>query len=236
MAPPASAFPTTRWTLILGARAGAAARRRALEELLAIYWRPLYVYLRRRGVPAASAEDLVQGFVIHLLESPEFLERLHPSRGHFRGYLKKALDHYRANLYAREKALKRGGGLTLVPLDVALAERELAAIPEAADGAYDREWAMQVMQRCVHRLGEEFAQGRRADRAPVVLRFFSLDEAPSYAESASECGMTVPQFKAALHRARVRFRQLLREEVADTVAADVDVERELGELMRALSA
>jgi DNA-directed RNA polymerase specialized sigma24 family protein len=220
--------------LILSAREGEEARRRALETLLATYWTPLYIYLRRRGQDPANAEDAVQGFFLHLLEGDEFLLRLDPARGRFRGYLKAGLDHYLANQYASAAALKRGGGVRVIPLDTAVAERELLTAPEDATAAYDREWALRVMERALSRLREEYAEGRRQGNAEAMLRFFSFAEAPTYAEAAAQCGQTVPQFKASLHRARVRFRALLREEIAETVGEDADLDQEMAELMRAL--
>jgi DNA-directed RNA polymerase specialized sigma24 family protein len=131
--------------------------------------------------------------------------------------------------------LKRGGGYRFVPLEVALAEQELPAAPAPPLEAFEKEWALGLMERAVARLRREYEEGRRKGRAEVVLRFFGLDRAPSYAEAARECGMTVPQFKAALHRARARFREILHEEVAATVDDDADREREIGLLVRALS-
>jgi hypothetical protein len=120
----------------------------------------------------------------------------------------------------RETALKRGGGYRLVPLDLVLAERELPAAPEPAEEAFEREWALGLMDRALERLRAEYEDGPRKGRAEVVLRFFALAEAPTYTEAAAACGMTVPQWKATLHRARARFREILREEVAATVEDD----------------
>lgn len=227
-------FPTTRWTLILDAQRGGEAERAALEQLCATYWKPVYFFLRRKGLPPAAAEDAVQGFFLHLLQR-DFLPRLDPERGRFRSYLLRSLEHYLVNLYERDSALKRGGGYRFIPLDVALAERELPAAPAPPLDAFEKEWALGLMERALARLRGEYEEGRRKGRADVVVRFFGLDGAPSYAEAARECGMTVPQFKAALHRARARFREILREEVAATVEDDADGEREIGDLVRALS-
>jgi DNA-directed RNA polymerase specialized sigma24 family protein len=229
-------FPTTRWTLILEAQEGPQARRRALEELLAVYWRPLYIYLRRRGRDAAAAEDAVQGFFLRLLEADDFLLRLSPDRGHFRGYLKTGLDHFLSNQYARDQAQKRGGGVRVVPLDTAVIERELPAAPEDPALAFDREWALAVMEQSLSRLRAEYADGRRQGDVETVLRFFGLGEAPTYAAAAAASGVTVAQFKASLHRARVRFRTLLREEIAHTVGPGADVEHEMAALLKALAA
>lgn len=228
-------FPTTRWTLILSSREGTQAKRAALEQLLAAYWKPVYFYARRKGLAKEDAEDAVQGLFAHLLER-DFLSRLDPGKGRFRGYLKTAMDHYLINLHERASARKRGGDVRLVPLDLVLAERDFAQAPEDAGAAYDREWALAAMERALARLRKEYEEGRRKGDVETVLKFFRLDAAPSYAEAAAACGMTAPQFKASLHRARARFREILREEVADTVANEADAERELADLVRILSA
>jgi RNA polymerase sigma factor (sigma-70 family) len=228
-------FPTTRWTLILASREGDEARRAALESLLTTYWKPAYFYLRRRGVNREDAEDVVQGFFLQLLEH-DFLPRLDPARGRFRSYLLTSLDHYAANLHERQSAQKRGGGVRLVPIDLALAERELEAQPAEAVAAYEREWAVGVMERALHRLREDYEDGRRRGRADVFLRFFSFEEAPSYADAAAQAGQTVVQFKAALHRARQRFRELLRDEVKGTLQDEGEADQEIRELMRVLTA
>jgi len=225
-------FPTTRWTLVLASQEGAENRRAALEQLFAIYWRPVYVCARRKGLDPARAEDAVQGLFLQLLER-DFPARLDPAKGRLRGYLKAALDHYVINLHEKESALKRGGGQPVVPLETLAAERELAATPEAPEAAFDREWALTVMERALARLRSEYEAGRRKGDVETVLRFFRPDAAPSYAEAAAACGMSVPQFKASLHRARARFRELLKEQVADTTDG-ADADKELEQLLQAL--
>ena len=145
------------------------------------------------------------------------------------------MDHYLANLYEKEAARTRGGGQRFVPLDLVLLERELPAAPEDPGAAFDREWAVAVMERALKRLRQEYEEGRRRGRLETVLRFFGLGEAPSYAEAAAECGMSVVQFKASLHRARARFRELLLEEVGATVGEDREADAELHELRRLLA-
>jgi len=227
-------FPNTRWTLILASQKDGAAEKPALDQLFATYWKPVYYFLRRKGLAPETAEDAVQGFFLHLLER-DFLVRLDPARGRLRSYLLRALEHYLVNLHERDVALKRGGAYRFVPLDVALAERELPAAPEPALQAYEREWALGLMERSLDRLRREYEEGKRKGRGETILGFFALDGAPTYAEAAAECGMSVPQFKAALHRARERFREILRDEVAATVEDDAEADREIGDLMRALS-
>lgn len=228
-------FPTTRWTLILASREGAEARQRALEQLFAAYWKPIYFYARRKGLSVEDAEDAVQGLFARLLEA-DFLPRLDPAKGRFRGYLKAAMDHHLVNLHEKTAAQKRGGNVRIVPLDVVLAERDISAAPEEPDRAYEREWALGLMERALARLRADYETGRRKGNVETVLSFFRVDSAPSYAEAAARSGMTVAQFKASLHRARARFREILREELADTVQDPADAEREMEDLVRALSA
>ncbi len=228
-------FPTTRWTLILASRAGTEARRSALEQLLTVYWKPVYLYVRRKGFDIPDAEDAVQGFFARLLER-DFLTPLDPGKGRFRGYLKTAVDHYLVNLHGHATALKRGGDVRFVPLDAVLAERDFAQAPEDPDLAYDREWALGVMERALTRLRKEYVEGRRRGDVQTVVKFFGLEGAPSYAEAAAASGMTVSQFKASLHRARARFRELLRDEVADTVGDESEAGSEMAELVRILRA
>src|SRR5262245_16529831 len=226
-------FPTTRWTLILAAQTDESARRSALDARRAVYGRPLDVRLRRMGLSSEASEDAVQGLILRFLER-DALFRLDPSRGRFRSYLLTALENHLVNVHERESAQKRGGG-QVVPLETLDLERDLGSAPEDPGRAFDREWALSVMERAVARLAQDYADGRRKGSGQAVLRFFRLGEAPSYAEAAAECGMTPTQFKAALHRARDRFRQILREEVADTVADDADVDGEMRALFEALA-
>ena len=225
-------FPTTRWSLIRAAREGGEGQREALEALLSAYWRPVYAYLRRKGLGPEAAEDAVQGLFLRLLEHDAW-ERLDPGRGRFRSYLLTALEHHLVSGHEKETALKRGGG-KVVPLDTLDAERDLPALPEDPGRAFDRQWALGVMQRACARLAQEYESGRRRGSPDVVLRFFSLEEAPSYADAAASSGMTPAQFKAALHRARERFREILREEVGDTVDGPQAAEDEMRTLMEAL--
>jgi RNA polymerase sigma factor (sigma-70 family) len=225
-------FPTTRWTLILACRAQPARYREALSELLAIYWHPLYVYLRRRGLARAEAEDAVQSFAVHLLET-DVLARLDPGRGRLRAYLKTALQHHVAHQRERALAQKRGGG-QVVALDLELAESLLAESPSSPEAAFDRAWARSLFDRALVQLREEHQRESRAGPFEVIAAYFQGGETLSYSAAAAQHGLSVPQLKSLLHRARARFRALLTALVADTVAAPEEVEHELAELLRCL--
>ena len=228
-----SAFPSTRWTLILSARESPEARRAALDELLGRYWRPLYTFARRKGLDRGQAQDAVQGFVVQLLEK-DFLTRVDPGRGRLRSYLCTSLQHYLINLHEKERAQKRGGDTTTLSIDVALAERALSASPSEPEAAFHREWAMLLLDRAMQRLRTEFDGGKRKAPFEVVEAFFSTEsdrQQPSYQEVAEKYAMTIPQVKSLLHRSRVRFRELCRDEAGDTVADANEAADELNDLM-----
>ena len=229
-----SHFPPTRWTLIASARNDPQARRAALEELLGLYWKPLYCFARRKGLDPEAAQDAVQGLLAHLLER-DFLARLDPGRGRFRSYLRTAMSHYLINEHERAAAQKRGGDVHTITLDFDVAERGLDGAPAAAEQAFERTWAVGVMARALARLRDEFDAGQRRGPFELVAAFFGAGaEPPSYADAAAAHGMSVPQLKAFLHRARVRYRELLRAEVGQTVADPAEVDDEIRALLQAL--
>ncbi len=229
--PGASAsFPVTRWTLVADARGTPAERRAALDTLLAAYWTPLYVYARRKGLDSEDAQEVVQELFVDLLER-DFPGTLDPARGRLRGWLKACLDHHLASRHAARTAKKRGGGVRHVPLDTELGERAVASASAGPEEAYTRQWAAQVMERALGRLGEEHRDEARAGSFDVLLRFFGPGVAPAYRDVAAETGMSIPQLKAFLHRARVRYRALVLDEVTQTVAHPEDAEREMADLL-----
>ncbi len=225
-------FPETRWTLIVSSRQGIEARSRALEELLQLYWKPLYHYVRRKGLSIEDSKDAIQGFCAQLLDK-DFLERLDPKRGRLRSYLRMAVDNFLANRHEHASAKKRGGGAKVVSLDFDVGDADAPAGAEPGS-VFEREWALAVMERAMTRLEREFASGERKGPFALVRRFFDFQgEPPSYDDAARESGMSPSQLKAFLHRARVRFRELVLDEVKDTVS-EGDPEAEVQELIRAL--
>ena len=223
--PPVS-FPQTSWTLVIEA-SDPSRRETALQELLGRYWLPLYVYLRRRGASEQDAEELVQELCIELVER-DLIGRADPERGRLRGFLKACADQQLMRRRERAGAWKRGGRARLVALDTALGERVVATSPDDAEAAMDRAWAGQVMGRALDRLVED-----AGDRGELVRTFFGAEAAPSYRDAARRFGMSVPQLKSAIHRARRRYRALLVEEVAQTVGPGV-AQDELAQLLGAL--
>lgn len=226
-------FPATRWTLIRRAQGDEQARKRALDELLCAYWRPLFQLARLRGLDPQRAADAVQSFALRLLEGEDFVARLDPARGRLRSFLRSAFGHHLQSAHQHEQAQKRGGQYRILSLDLQAAEPYAAANTDPG-AEYDRQWAMTVMERSLRALEQEFADGARSGPFEVLAGYFRTGEPPSYQDVAARHGMSVPQVKAFLHRARARYRALVEQELRDTLDAAGDDAAEIDDELRAL--
>lgn len=227
------AFPATRWTLIRSAQLGEEARKKALDELLCRYWKPLYFYALGRGLSPEQAQDAVQSFCLQLIEKEQFLERLDPERGRLRSFLKSALRNYLVNQHERAAAEKRGGAYRIVSLDMTGTEHAVSP-GQDPDHVFEVQWASTVLSRALAALKEEFASGERSGSFELLEGFFTTEEPPSYRELAERHAMTIPQLKSFLHRARARLRELVEQEVAATTDSPDEARGELAGLLRAL--
>jgi RNA polymerase sigma factor (sigma-70 family) len=236
--PGSSQFPATRWTLVIAA--GDPRRkeaRSALASLCENYWYPLYAYLRRRGYPADQAQDLTQEFFMPMLEG-RYLDRADPEKGRFRSFLLTSLKFFVADEGDRNRAYKRGGGAVL-PLEFSSGEERYQREPahdETPERIFERRWALSVLDRVVERLREEFVHHGRPEHFER-LKVFLLGQSDSpYATLAREMNTSEGALKVAIHRLRKRYRELFRQEIADTVADPAEVESELRYLAAALTA
>ena len=233
----ASQFPTTRWTLVVAA--GDPQRkeaRSALASLCENYWYPLYAYLRRRGYPADQAQDLTQEFFVRLLEG-RYLDRADPEKGRFRSFLLTSLKFFVADEGDRQRASKRGGGV-LVPLEFSSGEDRYQREPahdETPERIYERRWALSMLDRVVERLRNEFVQHGRAEHFERLKMFLLGQSDAPYAALAREMNTSEGALKVAIHRLRKRYRDLFRQEIADTVADPAEVESELRYLAAVLT-
>jgi DNA-directed RNA polymerase specialized sigma24 family protein len=235
-----SVFATTHWSVVLAAgQEDTPQSASALEQLCRTYWYPLYAYVRRQGYDVADAQDLTQGFFVHIL-SRGFLKRATPAKGKFRSFVLGALRYFLADEWAKLQAQKRGGGLTPVFLDAQTAEARYRLEPVDlmdAEKLFERRWATTLLDRVLERLEEEFA---KAGRKLVYdqLRGVLLGEKGSatYAEIAAASQRTEGAVKVAVCRLRERYRELFREEVAQTVAEPSEVNDEVRHLFAVLTA
>jgi RNA polymerase sigma factor (sigma-70 family) len=223
-----SAFPTTRWTMVVAA--GDPHRHEARDALLSLcerYWYPLYAYLRRCGHVPAEAQDLTQDFFVRILEG-RYLNRADPDKGRFRSFILTCLKFFVADERDRLRARKRGGG-ALVPLEFASGEQRYEREPshlETPERIFERRWALSLLNLVIERLRAEFVQrGRPAHFERLKGFLLGQSDAP-YATLASELNMSEGALKVAVHRLRKRYRQLFREAIADTVADPEEVDSE----------
>jgi RNA polymerase sigma-70 factor (ECF subfamily) len=231
-------FLTTHWSVVL-----AAAERNepegsaALEQLCRTYWYPLYAYIRRDGRNAAEAEDLTQGFFAHLL-ARDFLARVGPQKGKFRSFLLAALRRFLCDQWDRARAVKRGGGAEVLSLDAQEAEERYRMEPvERLDPEklYERRWVLTLLEQALARLRDESAAAGKAVLFQRLRSFVAVENEVSCAEVAAELGLTESAAKAALHRLRERYREILRDEIARTVASPAELEAEIRYLVMVLS-
>ena len=231
------AFTTTHWSVVLEAQGESPAAHEALEDLCRTYWRPIYAFVRREGAKPEEAKDITQGFFALILERKDF-NSVRQEKGRLRSFLLASLKHFMANERRDATTLKRGGGRTPLPLD-GIESYDPGEFDRgdmlSPDLLYDRRWAFTVLDRVFARLREE---SNRSLNPPLLQRLNTLlsdePERPSQADIAREFGMTENAVKQAFHRLRQRYRQLLREEVAQTVATPGEVEDELRHLIAAL--
>lgn len=229
-------FPTTRWSVVLGAAQGSTGPPKALHELCAAYWRPLYAFARRDGLSPEDAEDVVQGFLSSLLTGPT-IAGVDRERGRFRSYLLGALRHYLADERARASALKRGGGQAPVSLTIDRDDAEGSMeIPDdrTPEGAYAYAWAMEMLARTRERLRQRYVEDGRGHVFEALESFLLDGDTPRYREVAAELSMTEAHARVTVHRLRTRFRTALREEVADTVPSDAEIDDELRAVIDAI--
>jgi RNA polymerase sigma-70 factor (ECF subfamily) len=224
----AVAFTTTQWSVVLDAQGESPSAQEALEKLCRTYWWPLYGFVRRQGYSPEEAQDLTQGFFAMLLERKDF-DAVRREKGRLRSYLLASLKNFLAKTHRSATTIRRGEGRPLVPLEELLV-RERADLEPAdtlsADRIYERRWALTLLEQVLARLGEEYQVAGNNALFEQLKQLLS-DDRPSQATIAQELSMTENAVKQAFHRLRQRYRLLLREEIAQTVAVPGDVEEEL---------
>ncbi len=236
--PSAAGFPTTHWSRVLAASGADPGSREALAALCRDYWYPLYGFVRLKGHSPEDAQDLVQGLFAELI-GRRALRGLDPARGRFRSFLMACCSRSIAKHHARERALKRGGGLAPIAIDWAQGESRLTAEPahdETPERLFERRWAATLLERVLQRVDAEMA---RSDRKALYERLrpglLGQEDAPPYRQVAEELGLTEGAVKAAAHRLRAVYRRRVREEVARTVADPAEVDAECEALLGILA-
>lgn len=208
--------------------------RRALEGLCQTYWPPLYAYVRSLGHDADDALDLTQGFFTHLLEK-EILQSVEPSMGRFRSFLFASIKHFVAHHHRKGRALKRGGGTRTVSLDTSVVEDQLARAPiegMTPEQTFEYRWGLTVLEQALNCLESEWGDDKRL---PLFegLRPHLTGQEPRvpFRQIGDELGMTETAMRGAMYRLRQRYGELIRAEIAETVADSGDVDDEVRHLL-----
>lgn len=209
----------------------------ALEALCDSYWLPIYAFVRREGYEQAEAQDLTQSFFVMLLQR-EDLRNVSPEKGRFRTFLLTALKHFLINEWQKARALKRGGGKAVLSLDFDSAESKFRmepTEPATPESVFNRQWALALLENVQSTLQREMTvDGSGKLYAALKPHLVGEPDAGRYADVADELGMTEAAVKMAMSRLRKRYRALLREEIAQTVSSDEEIDEEIRELFEAL--
>lgn len=234
----AQRFATTHWTVVVHAGSQTPAARDALNELCQTYWHPLYAFVRRRGYAVHDAQDLVQSFLLDLIERSPF-QKLSPEHGRFRSFLLASLTNFLASDWDRRRAAKRGGGTVFSLNDTAAEERYLLepAAGDSPENSFDRRWARTVLDQALHALAtEQAAAGKQALFETLRAHLTDATGRRDHAELAAQLGLTPNAVAVMVHRLRARYRELVRLTVAQTVAEGANVDEEMKHLLAAMRA
>lgn len=231
-------FVTTRWSVVLSAGgAGSPAAEDALAKLCETYWRPVYCCVRRKGYSPDDAKDLTQALFAKFLEKDGFAHA-DRSRGRFRTFLLRSMENLLHNEHDRGEAVKRGRGFTFIPLDVPSTEDGYAIDPpdrRSPEQVYDRRWAVTVLETVMRRLREEFLQRGKEELFKALEPGLWRDDDRATGEAVGQpFGMSAAAIRTQVCRLRARYRELLREEIAQTVSSPAEVDAELAHLRQAL--
>jgi RNA polymerase sigma-70 factor (ECF subfamily) len=234
----AGAFDTTHWTVVLAARdKDGTVAREALANLCSSYWYPLYAFIRRQGSSPHEAEDLTQEFFFRFLERNS-LGSVERTAGKFRSFLLACLKNFLANERERANTQRRGGNQVTVPLDSGDAETRYTLEPvdhRTPEAIFERQWAFAVLESTMKALQREYLESGKQELFEQLQGFLpGGQESASRAELATKRGVSVGAIDVAIHRLRQRFGALLREQVAQTVSSDNEVEEEIQYLITVL--
>jgi DNA-directed RNA polymerase specialized sigma24 family protein len=231
----AGVFATTRWSLVLAAKGDDPRGREAIETLCRAYWFPVYALVRRRGFEVETARDFTQDFFAAMLARTGF-SKARREIGRFRSFVAQCVRNFLADQWDRANALKRGGGCTILSLDVDAAENRYreASDAQTPEQLFEQQWAEEILSTARLRLaGELDAQGQSA--IVELLDRAGSPDAPTLAEESAQRGIPVNTLKTQMHRARQRHARIIREVVAETVNDPLEVDEELRHLLKLMA-
>ena len=232
-------FATTHWSMVLAAGESGPESDSALEQLCSAYWYPLYRFVRGRGYNREQASDLTQGFFALLIERNDF-EKVRKEKGRFRSYLLASIKNFISNERDKSLAKKRGGDVATFSFDAVDAEKRYSLEPETSltpETTFDKTWALTLLEQVQQKLKIEFDEGGKSQWYERLSGYLGGDRSdlPSYQTVAEELGVSESAIKVNVHRMRKQFRKILRQEIANTVADESDIDDELNRMFEVLS-
>jgi RNA polymerase sigma factor (sigma-70 family) len=224
-------FPPTQWSVVLSARADDSEERsRALQQICQTYWHPIYAYARKRGFSPADSEDVTQEFFADLLRKKE-IENLQERKGKLRTFLLVTARNFMANEWKKRKALKRGGGVTVLRIDVTDAEEHTCLEPAdnlSPEAIFERHWASSILNAVMQLLQESYELDGKSEVFEALKDHLGLGRGErSYREIGEELGMSEMAARLTVHRMRKRYRQFLLQQIASTLDPEESAEEEL---------
>ena len=227
-------FSTTHWSLVLAAgRRGTVESDSALERLCKSYWPPLYAYVRRRVPDLHEAQDLTQAFFERLLDR-DYLADADPQRGRFRAFLLTAFKHFLSKEWDKAKAQKRGGDRRRISFDFVSQDALEPADQLTPEKLFERQWAITLLVRVMQRLQRDMERSGKGRQFELLKHILSGDSSEvTLADIAAELGQAETATRMAASRMRSRYRELLRDEISQTLSSHEDVEDEIRSLFAA---
>ena len=227
-------LPHTPWTQLMRARGGDTVAHEALGMVVGLYWRPIHICIQKRGFAEHDAEDLTQEFLSTIVQKGQF-SQVDRAKGRLRSYLLTALNHFLANVWRGRQAQRRGGGKSFVSLD---AEPEEGSAPldvpdlQTPDTEFDREWALTLLDNVMKELAADYAQQGKQALFDVISPALSVADGQTDGPAMGEkLGMNASAVRVAIHRLRLRYRNMLYRHVAATVEREDQVEGEIREMI-----
>lgn len=236
----AAQFRTTLWTVVLTAGDRSSPHSdAALARLCQTYWLPVYAFIRKRGHPPDSAQDLTQSFFVRFLERND-AGRVRRERGRFRSFLMTSVENFLRSEHTRATRQKRGGGELPLSLDTAAAEKEFLNEPAETvtpASAFDKQWAKTLLDNAMQRLAGEYREsGKTALFEQLQSHLWGDSDSIQYDELSHRLSMSVVHLRVTAHRIRLRYKEILREEIAQTVEGPGEIDSELRYLLQVVSA
>ena len=222
---PSGRFPCTRVSLLEAAASGLSEG--ALDQVIALYWKPVYRFLRIKFQKSnEDAKDLTQGFFASALQR-DFFARFDPAKASFRTYLRMAVERYAANEYAGENRQKRGGGVEFESVD----EFEIAT--ESPEAEFEREWRRQLFSLALDDLRTHCAETGR--QLPFnIFEDYDLGDRDriSYSDMAAKHGLPETTVTNYLAWARRTLRTFITERLRATTSGPKELHEEMRRLWK----